>query len=150
MKEKEKTEENGAPPNADTPPGEWPEICGCTISVRQNEDIISVWNKSEADARVKEKVKCGFSLACMSPSSLTRREIPCNPCLLQSSTRETIKRALNLPASIVMEYKSNNGASAKYCRRLNWLILLQQILCRTSRVSGYLQASTVRHYHDKK
>ena len=35
---------------------EWPEICGCTISVRQNEDIISVWNKVEADPRVKEKV----------------------------------------------------------------------------------------------
>ncbi|KZT09862.1 eukaryotic translation initiation factor 4E class II [Laetiporus sulphureus 93-53] len=80
VKEKEKTEENGAAANADTPPGDWPEICGCTISVRQNEDIISVWNKSDADARVKEKVK------------------------------ETIKRALNLPASIVMEYKSNNDS----------------------------------------
>ena len=34
-----------------------PEICGCTISVRQNEDIISIWNRVEADAKVKEKIK---------------------------------------------------------------------------------------------
>lgn len=37
---------------------EWPEICGCTISVRQNEDILTVWNRNDADAKVKEKVKC--------------------------------------------------------------------------------------------
>jgi translation initiation factor 4E len=36
---------------------QWPEICGCTISVRQNEDIISIWNRVEADAKVKEKIK---------------------------------------------------------------------------------------------
>ncbi|KAH9933335.1 eukaryotic translation initiation factor 4E class II [Fomitopsis serialis] len=40
----------------DAPQGDWPEICGCTISVRQNEDIISIWNRRE-DARVKEAVK---------------------------------------------------------------------------------------------
>ncbi|KAH9943830.1 eukaryotic translation initiation factor 4E class II [Amylocystis lapponica] len=59
---------------------EWPEICGCTISVRQNEDIISVWNRSDADARVKEKI------------------------------RDTIRRALNFPQMTVMEYKSNNDS----------------------------------------
>ncbi|KZT70731.1 eukaryotic translation initiation factor 4E class II [Daedalea quercina L-15889] len=57
-----------------------PEICGCTISVRQNEDIISVWNRREADARAKEAV------------------------------RETIKRVLNLPPTTVMEYKSNTDS----------------------------------------
>ena len=36
---------------------EWPEICGATISVRQNEDIISVWNRTDGDPRVKEKIK---------------------------------------------------------------------------------------------
>lgn len=36
---------------------EWPQICGCTISVRQNEDIITVWNRVEDDAKVKEKIK---------------------------------------------------------------------------------------------
>jgi len=59
---------------------EWPEICGCTISVRQNEDIISVWNRSDTDAKAKEKIK------------------------------ETIRRVLNLPATTVMEYKSNNDS----------------------------------------
>jgi len=73
--EEEKT--NGA--ESDAPQGDWPEICGCTISVRQNEDIISVWNRRE-DARVKEAVK------------------------------ETIRRALNLPLTTVMEYKSNTDS----------------------------------------
>lgn len=41
--------------------GDWPEICGCTISVRQNEDIISVWNRRESDARAKETVKYVYS-----------------------------------------------------------------------------------------
>ena len=36
---------------------EWPQICGCTISVRQNEDIITVWNRVEGDAKVKEKIQ---------------------------------------------------------------------------------------------
>ena len=40
------------------PPGEWPEICGCTISVRQNEDIISLWNRHDGNAKSKEKIKC--------------------------------------------------------------------------------------------
>lgn len=36
---------------------QWPEICGCTISVRQNEDIISIWNRYDADAKVKERIR---------------------------------------------------------------------------------------------
>lgn len=35
---------------------EWPEICGCTISVRQNEDIITVWNRVD-DSKVKDMIK---------------------------------------------------------------------------------------------
>ncbi|GBE86626.1 hypothetical protein SCP_0905050 [Sparassis crispa] len=65
---------------AAAPEGDWPEICGCTISVRQNEDIISVWNRSDADAKVKERI------------------------------RETIRRVLNFPPTTVMEYKSNNDS----------------------------------------
>ncbi|KAJ7854041.1 hypothetical protein B0H14DRAFT_3652111 [Mycena olivaceomarginata] len=33
-----------------------PEICGCTISVRQSEDIISLWNRVD-DVRVRERIR---------------------------------------------------------------------------------------------
>ncbi|KZT25254.1 eukaryotic translation initiation factor 4E [Neolentinus lepideus HHB14362 ss-1] len=59
---------------------EWPEICGCTISVRQNEDIVSLWNRHDGDAKVKERI------------------------------RETLRRILNLPPTTVIEYKSNNDS----------------------------------------
>ena len=42
---------------ADEEPDEWPGICGCTISVRPNEDIISVWNRYEADPKIRDKIK---------------------------------------------------------------------------------------------
>jgi len=60
--------------------GNWPEICGCTISVRQSEDIISLWNRFDGDAKVKERI------------------------------RDTIRRVLNLPPTTIMEYKSNNDS----------------------------------------
>lgn len=60
--------------------GDWPEICGCTISVRQSEDIISVWNRTEGDVKMREKI------------------------------RDTIRTILNLPPTTIMEYKSNNDS----------------------------------------
>jgi len=62
------------------PPGDWPEICGCTISVRQNEDIISVWNRTDSDPKIKERIS------------------------------STIRKILNLPNNTAMEYKSNNDS----------------------------------------
>ncbi|KIK61637.1 hypothetical protein GYMLUDRAFT_569220 [Collybiopsis luxurians FD-317 M1] len=59
---------------------EFPEICGCTISVRQSEDIISLWNRLEADVKVRERI------------------------------RDTIRKVLHLPPSTIMEYKSNNDS----------------------------------------
>jgi translation initiation factor 4E len=35
---------------------EWPEICGCTISVRQSEDIVSLWNR-DGDVKVRERIR---------------------------------------------------------------------------------------------
>lgn len=34
-----------------------PEICGCTLSVRQSEDILSVWNKDGSDGRVRQNIR---------------------------------------------------------------------------------------------
>lgn len=34
-----------------------PEICGCTISVRQSEDILSVWNREGTDTKVTNKIR---------------------------------------------------------------------------------------------
>ncbi|KAJ6473436.1 translation initiation factor eIF 4e-like domain-containing protein [Mycena vitilis] len=57
-----------------------PEICGCTISVRQSEDIISLWNRVDGDVKARERI------------------------------RDTLRQVLGLPASTVMEYKSNNDS----------------------------------------
>jgi len=60
--------------------GDLPGICGCTISVREREDIISVWNRYEADPKVRDQI------------------------------RDTIRKALNLAPSTIMEYKTNNDS----------------------------------------
>lgn len=93
------TEENEGVGNwddkSDKSSTEWPEICGCTISVRQSEDIVSLWNRVDVDAKVREKIR-------YVASNLGSPEL----ILLD---RDTLRRVLNLPASTIMEYKSNNG-----------------------------------------
>ena len=77
---------------------EWPEICGATLSVRQSEDILSVWNRVDRDMKLREKIRSVMSafgvLVCTNKSTFIS---------------DTIRRVLNLPASTIMEYKSNNG-----------------------------------------
>ena len=110
--------------NEDDEGEEWPEICGCTISVRQSEDIVSVWNRVEADIKVREKIRW---VACLShmgaPSLMTIHWI-----------RDTIRSVLNLPASTIMEYKSNNGTCSPTCQYsyLVDLACLMQTRYRTS------------------
>ncbi|KLO19089.1 eukaryotic translation initiation factor 4E [Schizopora paradoxa] len=58
----------------------YPEICGCTLSVRQSEDILSIWNKDGSDGRVRQNI------------------------------RDTIRKILDLPQATVMEYKTNNDS----------------------------------------
>jgi translation initiation factor 4E len=77
----------------------WPEICGCTISVRQSEDIVTLWNRVDGDLKLREKIRC---VALKAKAKTTHRRI-----LL--SDRETFQKVLNLPSSTIMEYKSNNG-----------------------------------------
>ncbi len=42
---------------AEAEAAEWPDICGCTISVRQHEDIVSVWNRVDVDVKVREQIR---------------------------------------------------------------------------------------------
>jgi len=78
---------------------EWPEICGCTISVRQSEDILSVWNRYDGDVKVKERIRCAIIFSSV-------RHFLYLPCY-----RDTLRRVLHLSPGTVMEYKSNNGMS---------------------------------------
>jgi len=55
-------------------------ICGCVLSVRGNEDILSIWNKDDRDVDAKARI------------------------------RDSIRRVLNLPPPTIMEYKSNNDS----------------------------------------
>lgn len=48
---------NGENEEEDDSSAAYNEICGCTISVRQNEDIISLWNRYEADFKVRERIR---------------------------------------------------------------------------------------------
>ncbi|EKM81797.1 hypothetical protein AGABI1DRAFT_112041 [Agaricus bisporus var. burnettii JB137-S8] len=71
---------NGENEEEDDSSAAYNEICGCTISVRQNEDIISLWNRYEADFKVRERI------------------------------RDTLRRVLNLPPTTTLEYKTNNDS----------------------------------------
>ena len=37
---------------------EWPQICGCTISVRQSEDVVTIWNRVDGDVKLREQIRC--------------------------------------------------------------------------------------------
>lgn len=110
--------------NEDEEGEEWPEICGCTISVRQSEDIVSVWNRVEADMKVREKIRWVACLVHIRASYL----------MMIGCQRDTIRLVLNLPASTIMEYKSNNGTwfLASLCSFLVNLVRMMQTRYRTS------------------
>ncbi|KAJ2323591.1 hypothetical protein GGI00_005579, partial [Coemansia sp. RSA 2681] len=56
------------------------QICGIVLSVRNSEDIISLWNKTAADAKTNALI------------------------------HDIMKRAMGLPADAVMEYKAHNDS----------------------------------------
>lgn len=59
------------------------EICGAVVSVRYQEDIISVWNRTASDQTTTTRI------------------------------RDTLKRVLNLPPNTILEYKVSNKQFSK-------------------------------------
>jgi translation initiation factor 4E len=76
------------------------EICGCVLSVRSQEDILSVWNRDEKDSVACNRIRyvAFFTFGTFG----ARRSSSLH-------SRDTIKRLLNLNQATNMEYKSNNG-----------------------------------------
>lgn len=87
--------------------GGWPEICGCTISVRQSEDIVSLWNRVDRDVKVREKIRCVLCIFHVFDD-------------LIACGRDTLRSVLNLPPSTIMEYKSNNGVFPPFFTNLSY------------------------------
>jgi translation initiation factor 4E len=56
------------------------EVCGVVVSIRYQEDILSIWSRTANDENIKKALK------------------------------ETIKKALQLPPSLTMEYKAHDAA----------------------------------------
>ena len=49
--------QDGCSERGEIPSGDWPEICGATLSVRQSEDILSVWNRVDGDVKLREQIR---------------------------------------------------------------------------------------------
>uniref|UniRef100_A0A8C1PK76 Uncharacterized protein n=1 Tax=Cyprinus carpio TaxID=7962 RepID=A0A8C1PK76_CYPCA len=65
------------------------EICGVVVSIRFQEDILSIWNKTANDQVTTSRI------------------------------RDTLRRVLNLPPNTIMEYKTHNDSLKYvyiYCR----------------------------------
>uniref|UniRef100_A0A8D3BST4 Eukaryotic translation initiation factor 4E family member 2 n=1 Tax=Scophthalmus maximus TaxID=52904 RepID=A0A8D3BST4_SCOMX len=61
------------------------EICGAVVSVRFQEDIISIWNKTASDQSTTARI------------------------------RDTLRRVLNLPPNTIMEYKTHTDSIKYVC-----------------------------------
>jgi len=60
------------------------EICGAVVSVRFNEDILSIWNRTANDTAITNRI------------------------------RDTFRRVLNLPQGTVIEYKAHNDSISSW------------------------------------
>ena len=88
-------------------------ICGAVLSIRFNEDILSVWNRNASDHQV------GYLFVMMrsvpvplsSPLSLYDRHVFLfGKYQAVMALRDSIKRHLKLPHSYVMEYKPHDAS----------------------------------------
>lgn len=86
-------------------------ICGAVLSIRFNEDILSVWNRNASDHQVHNPI-----FYCHSPhiSSIQDHNflIYCMviTCQAVMGLRDSIKRHLKLPHGYVMEYKPHDAS----------------------------------------
>ena len=80
-------------------------ICGAVLSIRFNEDILSVWNRNASDHQVSI-INFPTVFLCL----LSLHNILTMFCLYQAvmALRDSIKRHLKLPHSYVMEYKAHD------------------------------------------
>ena len=60
------------------------EVCGAVVSVRFQEDILSIWNRTALDPALDPAVTARI--------------------------RDTFKRVLNLPPATLIEYKAHNDS----------------------------------------
>ena len=138
-----KTEDNGKSEDGSDSTSEWPEICGCTISVRQSEDVVTVWNRVDRDVKLREQIRCVFFL---------QNDFFFFGGLVYLNASDTLRKVLNLPQSTIMEYKSNNGEnSQQYIYTLAFVILTRGLLqtqCRTNRRLSGDQPLIKRHIPD--
>nr|CAD7413174.1 unnamed protein product [Timema poppensis] len=74
------------------------EICGAVVSIRFQEDIISVWNKTASDLSTNNRI------------------------------RDTLRRVLNLPPNTILEYKSHNDSLKWVLLRTKHVDMLRQFL----------------------
>ncbi|RMX56489.1 hypothetical protein pdam_00014928 [Pocillopora damicornis] len=74
------------------------EVCGAVISVRFQEDIISIWNRNAADQATTTRI---------SPATYMWF-LDVGECLRYC--RDTLKRVLNLPQNTIMEYKAHQSS----------------------------------------
>ena len=73
------------------------EVCGAVVSIRFQEDILSIWNRTACDQVT--------IIVCNVVNSIWN--------LMQAVTsriRDTFKRVLNLPSATIIEYKAHNDS----------------------------------------
>jgi translation initiation factor 4E len=72
------------------------EICGAVISIRAQEDILSVWNRNSENTDATAKIRC--ALKC---THTAHRDHGCS---------DQLRRLLKLPHHVTMEYKKHQDS----------------------------------------